>query len=127
MNDDINQGTVTLPKADETMPVHDERMEAFEGKPELTFRNFSLPDLYGSATKSTQGHTFAMIVQPSHEDCPYHRMFTAKIYMDGEEVAELSTTFGKERTRRMAIGAMLKLIGHTGKKARQRAARERMG
>lgn len=123
---EINRFAGMLPKADDTMPVHDEPGDQVDGKKLITFGKVSVPDIFGAQTV-VDGHSFAFVVTADACDAPCHRMFVARLYMDGEEVAELHTTYGKERTRRMARGAMLKLIGHVGKRGRARALRERMG
>ena len=124
-NDEFKNAAVRLPKSDETMPVHDEPGDQVGGKGLITFGAVSVPDIFGARTV-VDGHSFAYVVTADECDSPAHRMFVARLYMDGEEVAELRTTYGKERTRRMAKGAMLKLIGHVGKRGRARAIREGM-
>ena len=123
---EINKSFVNLPKADETKPVHDEPGDRVDGKKLIHFGKVSVPDIFGAQTV-VNGHSFAFVVTADACDAPCRRMFVARIYMDGEEVAELHTTYGKELTRRMARGAMLKLIGRVGKRRRARALRKRKG
>ena len=123
---EINKSFVNLPKADETKPVHDEPGDQIDGKKLIHFGKVSVPDSFGAMT-FVDGHSFAFVVTAYACDAPCHRMFVARLYMDREEVAELHTIYGKERTLRMARGAMLKLIGRVGKRMRARALRKRKG